>query len=302
MKLKNLLTKIIVRLDDKNIIRLSDEKKIKLEYQLYFDKQLDLDNPQTFNEKMQWLKLNDRRKIYTELVDKYEVKKFISNIIGDEYIIPTIGIYDRFEEINFELLPNEFVIKTTHDSGGIIICKDKSKFDYNKAKKKITKFISRRYYQIHREWPYKNVKPRIIVEKYMSNDDKELDDYKIHNFNGVPKIILVCRDRYSESGLKEDFFDVNWNHLNIKRPDHDNSSQIIEKPKELEKMLELSKIISKNIPFVRTDFYVINGKVYFGEITFYPSAGFAKFEPNEWDLELGTWLKLPETEGVINEK
>ena len=186
-----------------------DKMYLKMKFRLKMNKKLDLNQPKTFNEKLQWLKLNDRKDIYTIMVDKYEVKKYVANIIGEEHIIPTIGIYDKFDNIDFDKLPNQFVIKCTHDSGGLVIVKDKSKINIDKIRKKINKHLKRDYYFLGREWPYKNVQPRIIVEKYMSNNGKELEDYKIHNFNGNPKLILVCKDRYTNVGLTEDFFDEN---------------------------------------------------------------------------------------------
>lgn len=273
--------------------KLSDSTAISMVYKLKTKKSLNLLNPKTFNEKIQWLKLHDRKDIYTTMVDKYEVKKYVADAIGEEFIIPTLGIFNSFDEIDFDKLPQSFVIKCTHDSGGLVIVKDKSKLDIKKAKKTINKSLKRNFYFVGREWPYKNVKPRIIVEELMSNDGKELEDYKVHNFNGIPKIILVCKDRYKDTGLTEDFFDVSWNHLDIKRQIHDNSKNEISKPEKLEQMIELSKKLSKDIPFVRTDFYIIKGKVYFGEITFYPASGFEVFVPDKWDEKLGDWLKLP---------
>ena len=270
-----------------------DKMYLKMKFRLKMNKKLDLNQPKTFNEKLQWLKLNDRKDIYTIMVDKYEVKKYVANIIGEEHIIPTIGIYDKFDNIDFDKLPNQFVIKCTHDSGGLVIVKDKSKINIDKIRKKINKHLKRDYYFLGREWPYKNVQPRIIVEKYMSNNGKELEDYKIHNFNGNPKLILVCKDRYTNVGLTEDFFDENWNHLDVKRPNHSNSIEIINKPNKLDEMLKLSKKISKNIPFVRTDFYIINNKIYFGEMTFFPASGFEKFVPESYDQLFGAWIELP---------
>lgn len=284
------LSKFLYLLDKNRLIKLPDELFLKVTFRVGMKKKLDLLNPQTFNEKLQWLKLNDRKDIYTKMVDKYEAKNYVASIIGEEYIIPTLGIYDSFDEIDFKKLPNQFVIKCTHDSGGLVIVKNKSTFDKIEAKKKINKCLKKNYYYSGREWPYKNVKPRIIIEKYMSNNNEELEDYKIHNFNGIPKVILVCKDRYKNTGLTEDFFDTDWKHLDIKRPYHDNSNSIINKPKKLNEILELSKKLSKNIPFVRTDFYIIEDKIYFGEITFYPSSGFSEFVPEKWDYELGSWL------------
>ena len=285
--------KLILALLNKNLFFfLSDKTFLKIKYYANFKRKLNLNSPKTFNEKLQWLKLYDRKSIYSKMVDKYEVKEYVSSIIGKDYIIPTIGVYDRFEDIDFNILPNQFVIKCTHDSGGLVICKDKSKLNIDETRKIINKYLKRKYYYIHREWPYKNVVPRIIIEKYMTDQNDELEDYKVHNFNGIPKVILVCRDRYSNNGLTEDFFDIKWNHLNIKRPLHNNSNHQIVKPDKLQEMLLLSKKLSNGIPFVRTDFYIINNKIYFGEITFYPASGFAKFEPEEWDLRFGDWIKI----------
>lgn len=270
-----------------------DDIQIKRLYKIKMGKKLSLSNPQTFNEKLQWLKLNDQKDIYTKLVDKYEVKKYLENVIGKQYIIPTIGVYEKFDDIDFDKLPNQFVIKCTHDSGGVFICKDKTKINMKLIKKKINQFLKREYYYIWREWPYRNVKPRIIIEKYMSCNNEDLQDFKVHNFNGIPKIILVCKDRYKKSGLTEDFFDVEWNHLDIRRPNHGNSINLIPKPDKLDEILELSKKVSKEIPFVRTDFYIVNDKVYFGEITFFPASGFEKFIPEEWDMKLGSYIDLP---------
>lgn len=271
---------------------LRDQQYLKLKYYVLMRKKLNLDNPITFNEKLQWLKLHDRKDIYTIMVDKYEAKKYVSKIIGEEYIIPTLGIYNSFSEINFDELPNSFVIKCTHDSGGLIIVKDKTKLDMNYARKTINQCLRKNYYYQGREWPYKNVKPRIIIEKYMSNNVDELEDYKVHNFMGLPKVILVCKDRYKDTGLTEDFFDIKWDHLNVERPEHGNSKENICKPKELDEMLRLSKQLSKDIPFVRTDFYIIDHKLYFGELTFYPASGFSKFIPEEWDNTLGNWIEI----------
>ena len=271
----------------------SDRKYLELMFPMRVGYKLNLDNPQTYNEKLQWLKLYDRRPEYTQMVDKVEAKKFVANIIGEEHIIPTIAVYDRVEDINFETLPNQFVLKCTHDSGGIVVCKDKSKLNKKAALAKLERGLSRNYYYQNREWPYKNVKPRIIAEKYMSNGGEELEDYKVHNFNGTPEVILVCRDRYKETGLTEDFFSHHWEHLDILRPDHPQASKPISRPKELEEMIRLSEKLSKDIPFVRTDFYTINNKVYFGELTFFPSSGMKTFIPDKWDKTFGDWIKLP---------
>lgn len=255
---------------------LSDKSYIKLKYYLIFNKKLNLNNLRTFNEKLQWLKLYDRKDMYTIMVDKYEVKKYVSDIIGREYIIPTIGIYDKFDDIDFDKLPNQFVMKCTHDSGGLIICKDKSRFNIDIAKKKINKFLKRKYYYIHREWPYKNVKPRILIEEYIEdNKFKELRDYKIYAFDGKADYLMLCFDRQIGK-TKFVYFDRNWNMKRDFSVDGLNlpKSYKIDKPKNLEKMFKFSEKLSNGIPFVRVDFYEANGKLYFGELTLYPSAGF----------------------------
>ena len=264
---------------------------LQIKYRYKFNKKLDLKKPQTFNEKLQWLKLYDRNPEYTKMVDKYEAKKYVANIIGEEYIIPTLGVYDKFEDINFATLPNQFVIKCTHDSGGLVICKDKTSFNIKEARKKINISLRNTYYNYGREWPYKNVKPRIIIEKYMVDESKkELKDYKFFCFNGEPKLLFVAKDR--PFATKFNYYDMNFKKLPFKQH-YENFNDYIEKPKGFEKMIELSKKLSKDIPHVRVDFYDINGKVYFGELTFYHFSGFEKFEPEEWDKILGDMLELP---------
>lgn len=273
--------------------KVSDEKYIKKEFKLRMGYNLDLQNPQTFNEKLQWLKLNDRNPSYTKMVDKYEVKKYVANIIGEEYTIPTIGMYKKFDDIDFNKLPNQFVIKCTHDSGGIVICKDKNKLDIEKVKKKINAFLNRKYFYIHREWPYKNVKPRIIIEKYIDDGiNTQLNDYKIMCFNGKAKCSFVCTERDNkELGLAVTFFNLDWKKMPFQRH-YRTSNKKIYKPKNYHKMIELSEKLSKDIPFVRVDWYEIKDKLYFGELTFYPGAGLEEFTPKEWDYKFGEMLKL----------
>ena len=269
-----------------------DEEYICKMYKIGTGKELNINEPSTFNEKLQWLKLNDRKPYYTTLVDKHLVKLEISKMIGEEYVIPTLGVWEKFEDIDFDALPNQFVLKCTHDSGGLVICKDKEKFNYNSARKKINKCLRRNFFFTGREWPYKNVKPRIIAESYLDNNGIDLEDYKFHCFNGEVKFILVCRDRFSSNGLTEDFFDIEWNHLDVRRTNHPNSETEIKKPRNYEKMVELAMILSKNIPFVRVDFYDVNGKIYFGEVTFFPASGFERFIPDSFDQIAGEWIKI----------
>lgn len=236
---------------------------------------LDLNNPKTFNEKLQWLKLYDRNPAYTSMVDKFEAKNIVADILGKEYIIPTLGIWDRFEDIDFDKLPNSFVLKCTHDSGGAIVCKDKNEFDYNKAKKFFRKRLGRNYFWPGREWPYKNVKPRILCEKYLEDSRTQcLNDYKFFCFNGTVDSVMVCIDRASKN-TKYYFFDRNWkllrlNKLGLSMPE----DFTLEKPNNFEKMCNIAKVLSTGKRFIRIDLYSCNNSIYFGEFTFYPQSGF----------------------------
>ncbi len=272
---------------------MSDENYIKMLFWCVFHKRLDLSNPITFNEKIQWLKLNDHKPIYTSMVDKYEAKKLVANTIGEKYIIPTLGLWNSFDEIDFSLLPNQFVLKCTHDSGGIVICKDKTTFDYAGAKKKIQKSLRNSFYWKGREWPYKNVIPRIIAEKYMEDEDtQELRDYKFFTFNGEAKIMYVASGRQKKGAeVRFDFFDMNYHHLPVINI-HPNADTVPEKPEQFEEMKALAEVLSKGIPYLRVDFYEINKKVYFGEMTFYHMSGMFAFKPDYYDKLLGSWINL----------
>lgn len=272
----------------------SDEKRLKMEYKQVFGKSLNFDHPNSFNEKLQWLKLYDRKPEYTMMVDKYRVREYIADTIGEEYLIPLIGVWDTPEEIDFDALPNQFAMKCNHNSGmGMCICTDKIRLDVKHVKRELQRGLKQDYYRIHREWPYKDVPRKIIAEQFMKSDAGGLTDYKIHCFNGEPKMILVCKDRFMETGLTEDFFSPQWEHLDICRPTHPNASQPIPKPEELAQMLSLAQKLSQGIPFLRVDFYIIEHRIYFSELTFFPASGFERFVPEEWDQILGDWLKLP---------
>lgn len=271
---------------------MNDEIYLKVKYWARLGRKLDLENPKSFNEKIQWLKLYDRKPEYVRMVDKYEAKNYVAEKIGAQYIIPTLGVWDTFEEIDFGSLPNQFVLKCTHDSGGLVICKDKEKLDIEAAKKTIEESLNFNYYYVGREWPYKNVKPRIIAEKFMSDSSGEdISDYKLMCFKGKVKCSFVCSDRFSSSGLKVTFFDKNWNVLPFERH-YPKSTVPIKKPDNYSMMINLAEQLSKNIPFVRVDFYEINGKIYFGELTFYPGSGFEEFTPLDWDYILGDWISI----------
>lgn len=252
--------------------------------------EMNVENPRTFNEKIQWLKLYDRNPAYTRMVDKYAVKEYIARKIGEEYVIPTLGVYDTFDEIAFDNLPDQFVLKCTHDSGSVVICHDKSCFDKEDAKKKLERNLSINYYWVGREWPYKNVQRRIIAEKYMAQSNNMVD-YKFMCFHGEPKIVFTCTERFEQDGLKVTFFDLDWNRLSFERYYH-SSTKVIPRPQNLELMIKLAAKLSDGIPFVRVDFYEIEGTVYFGELTFSPGGGMEDFRPVEWDFIMGEWIKI----------
>ena len=271
----------------------SDEVYLKMLFFLTFHKKIDLLNPKTFNEKMQWLKLYDRKDTYNKMVDKSEAKKYVSSIIGEEYIIPTIGIYDNFDDIDFKNMPNQFVIKCTHDSGNVVICKNKDTFDLRRARKKINKSLKKNYYYVSREWPYKNVKPQIIVENYMEdNNNSDLIDYKFYCFNGEPKYLYVSQGLSNHDTAKIDFFDMNFKKAPFGRKDFKHYDVLPKRPFNFEKMKILARKLSNNIPFIRVDFYEINNNIYFSELTFTPCGGFMIFVPKEWDKKLGNLISL----------
>ena len=273
--------------------KMSDEEIIKRMYNIHIHKKLDLDNPITFSEKIQWLKLNDRKPLYTVMVDKYAVKHYVSTLIGEKYIIPTLGVWDHFKDIDFNSLPSQFVLKCTHDSGSYIIVKDKKKFDIKSGKKQLERGLKRNYYFVGREWPYKNVKPRIIAEPLLSGELDQLKDFKIYCFNGLPAYCQVIGNRTKDMTI--DFFDLDWVHQPFigLNPLSQNSKVEIPRPRYLDLMKEFAGILSKNTFFCRIDFYEINNKLYFGEITFYPLSGFGIFRPNEWNTIIGNLIELP---------
>ena len=271
---------------------MSDEKYLKKMFKMKLGYELNLNNPRTFNEKLQWLKLYDRKPEYTRMVDKYEVKKYVSERIGEEYIIPTLGVWDKFEDIDFDSLPEQFVLKCTHDSQSIVICKNKNELDYKTSMNKLNRCLKNNGYNYGREWPYKNVTPRIIAEKYLDdNSGDAIQDFKFFCFGGEPKIMYVSRDKSKEP--RTDFFDMDFNHLNMRMRDK-NSDILPEKPKMFEQMKALATILSKGIPHVSVDFYCIEEKIYFGELTFFHCSGLAKINPIEWEYTLGDWIELPE--------
>ena len=250
-------------------------------------------NPKSFNEKLQWLKLYDRRPEYTTMVDKYAVKDYVAKIIGDKYIIPTLGVWDKPEDIEWDSLPDQFVLKTTHGGGntGVVICKDKATFDRQKAIVKLNESLKQDIYKVLREWPYKNVPRRILAELFVESEGADLPDYKFFCFDGEVKALFVGTERGS-GDVKFDYFDADFNHLDLVQF-HPMSEKQLRKPVCFEEMKQVAAKLSKGIPQVRVDLYDVNGRVYFGELTFFHHGGVTPFHPREWDYTFGSWIKLP---------
>lgn len=260
-------------------------------------------NPKTFTEKLQWLKVYNRKPEYTSMVDKYAVKEYVANIIGEEYIIPTLGVWDKPEEIDWDSLPQQFVLKTTHGGGGggVVICKNKETFNKEQAVIQLNESLRADLYREFREWPYKNVPRRIIAEKYMApcktQAPSDLPDYKFFCYNGEPKFCQVIRDRHSKETI--DFYDMDWTHQEFVglNPVARNGLNPVARPIHLDEMIDICRKLAKDIPFVRVDLYVIDDKEYFGELTLYPASGLGVFTPEEWSLKLGDLLMLPNRNG-----
>ncbi len=274
-----------------------DDLYLRMWFFASMGKRLDLKNPRTFSEKLQWLKLYNRQPEYTTMVDKYAVKKYVADIIGEEYIIPTLGVWDRFDDIDFDALPDSFVLKTTHGGGGkgVVVCKDKHNFDFGAAKKRLEKSLAKCGYMRFREWPYKDVPRRIIAEQYMEDAQyRELRDYKFFCFDGKAKAMFVVSERFNaDLETRFDFYDMEFNRLPFTQK-HPRADVEIRRPEKFDEMKALAEKLSAGIPHVRADFYEINQKVYFGELTFFHYSGLVPFTPEEWDLTFGSWITLPE--------
>lgn len=272
---------------------LNDRTFIRWEYFSGMRRFPNLEEPRLYNEKLQWLKLHDIHPEYARLADKYEVKKYVAEKIGAEYVIPTFGIYDSFDEIDFDRLPNQFILKTTHDSGGNYICTDKAKLDKKKARKKLERNLKRNFFYEHREYPYKYLKPRIIAEQYMVDESgSDLKDYKFFCFDGKCKIFLIMSERQKPKGPFLTYFDMDFNALPCMQeyPVHPVTPT---KPDHFEEMVRIVERLSIGYPHVRVDLYNVNGKIYFGELTFFSGAGNTPIKPVEWDRKIGDMLKLP---------
>lgn len=266
-----------------------DKLYILVKYWLYNGIWLNLSKPKTFNEKLNWLKLHDHKDIYHTMVDKYEAKKYIGSIIGWEYIVPNLGVYDSFDNIDFDVLPNKFALKTTADSFGVIICKNKSELDINRVKYELQKSISFSWFYPFREWAYKGVKPRIIIDYLLEeNSGGPIHDYKFWCFNGVPQLMYITIKGESND-IYENFYDMDFVPVDINHG-YKRREPEFDKPDGFELMKELALKICKGIPFVRVDFFFVNGHVYFAECTFYDWAGFRPFVNKEWDERLGGWI------------
>lgn len=288
-------------------ITANQELLMKALYYLHMNKKLNLENPQTFTEKLQWLKLNDHNPVYHKMVDKYEVKEFVSNTIGKQYIIPTIGVWDSFDQIDFDTLPNQFVLKTTSGGGnsGVVICTDKQCFNKASAKEKLEKSMANDIYKNMGEWAYKDVPKRIIAEKYITPDNNlesgDLPDYKFFCFNGTPKFFFIASDRNNKEQNMPifDFYDIKGDLLPFNNKGYRRSYKQHVDIEQLDEMLSIAARLSQGIPFLRVDLYLVNGKVYFGETTFYHDSGFYAFEPDIYDYEIGKLLQLPIGGGQI---
>lgn len=297
-KIKKLITDKKYRfsfLNTKGFYRfLSDEQLIKKIYYICTGTNINLSEPKSFNEKLQWLKLYDRKPVYSTMVDKHEAKKYVAERIGEEYIIPTLGVWERFDDIDFTKLPNQFVLKCTHDSGGLVIVRDKNNLDLKKSKKKIEKSLKRNYYVQGREWPYKDVKPRILAEQYMENENSQcLRDYKFYCFEGEPKFLYISEGLENHATAKISFLTCDWQFAPYQRSDYKPFESLPPKPEKFNEMLFAANKLSEGHPFLRVDLYEIDGHIYFSELTFYPCGGFMPFRNPEHDIEIGEMLHLP---------
>lgn len=293
------ILKRIIRISSKIFLRLfgrflNDKNYYRLQYFAILGRIPNIENPTLYTEKLQWLKLYDHNPLYTKIVDKYEVKQYISGIIGDHYIIPTIGVWDSPKDIDFNSLPNRFVLKTTFGGGGdgIAICRDKEHADINVIREKIEKSFNTNPYLRAREWPYKNVPHRVIAEKYMEDDSGELRDYKFYCFDGVPKVMLVASNRFTNHNFN--YFDMDFKVLPITSAMGSNADVSFERPACFDEMKEIAAKLSTGFAHVRVDLYYCEGKTYFGELTLYDSSGFDDLNSEEWNQRFGDWLNLPE--------
>ena len=277
---------------------LPDEEFLMRKYKAVMGRPLSLDKPRTFSEKLQWLKLHNRKPEYTVMVDKYLVREHIAKTVGEEYLIPLLGVWSDPDEIDFDALPDRFVLKCNHNSGlGMYICRDKSKMDTERVREELRRGLRQDYYLTGREWPYRDVPRRITAEAFLEDDEcDELRDYKFFCFDGEPMFCQVISDRSTDERM--DFFDMAWERAPFSRTvaegvPYPTADRPIPVPKTFETMKEAAATLSRGVPFLRVDFYEVNGRMYFGELTFFPASGFCPFTPDEWNDRLGDKIPLP---------
>ena len=274
---------------------LPDKTYIKLYYRLRVGRPLNTKNPTTLNEKLQWLKFNYRFPLQSIVSDKLLVRDYVAEKIGAEYLIPLLGTWENYDDVDFDKLPEKFVLKCNHDSGGLVVCTDKSKLDHKEARNRVEKSLKSNFFYIGREYQYRNIKPRIICEQFISDNGKVPMDYKIYCFNGKPDVILVCKDRFSDNTHRASYlyFDQEWRFQPLNKGDETLTEVDVPKPKNLDRMIEIAKDLSKDFLFARIDLYNIDGQIYFGEITLSPNSGFDPDIKYETDLMFGERLKIP---------
>ena len=256
-------------------------------------KRLNLAHPQTFNEKLQWLKLNDRQSVYTRMADKFAARAFVAERIGERYLIPLLGVWDDPEDIDFDTLPNKFVLKCNHNSGlGMCICKDKASLDIKQTKAALARGLRENYYLRGREWPYRDISRKIVAENFIEDANGDLNDYKLFCFNGKVAFFKIDFDRFTDHHAN--YYDIHGKLLPfgevICPPVPERNLPI---PDNLEKMISIAETLAQGCPFLRVDLYNVNGAVYFGEMTFFPASGMGKFTSPEWDRRMGSWIELP---------
>ena len=290
-----MLKEKFLTLAKKSLFFLPDKVYIQLYYRLRTGRKLNMKNPTTFNEKIQWMKFNYRFPLQSVVSDKLLVRDYVKEKTGEEYLIPLLGKWKKFDEIDFDTLPDQFVLKCNHDSGGLVVCRDKSALDYKKAKNKIEKSLKSNFYTIGREYQYRNIKPMILCEKFISENGKVPMDYKIYCFNGKPDVMLVCRNRFSNDSHKAEylFYDQNWKFLPWLKGDEKKKDPKLPRPENLDEMLEVAKKLSEDFIYARIDLYNVDGKIYFGEITLSPNSGFYSGLTEETDRILGEKIHIP---------
>ena len=271
---------------------LPDKPYIMLQYYKHSHRMLNLKNPTRYNEKLQWMKLYDHNPLYTSLADKYLVKSYVADAIGERYVVPLLGVWDSPDEIDFSVLPEQFVLKTNHDSKGLVICKDKSKLDLDSTREFLRVRLKHSGFTYGREWPYKNIKRKIIADQYLEDENGELPDYKVMCFNGEPKLIQLHRGRFTDE-YTQDYYDTNWVRQSFNQVGLHEAAEPVSRPAFLEEMLEKSSVLAAGIPQVRVDWFYANGQLFFGEMTFFDASGYDEFVPDEINEFLGSLIKLP---------